>query len=551
MTSMDERERMAIEGMTCAHCEARVEQALERAGARDVRASFRDGEATFTRPAGVAREALRAAVRASGYQAGQVEPLRRTPTGLLVAPDGHDYDLAIVGSGSAAFAAAIKARELGARVVMVERGTVGGTCVNIGCVPSKLLLRAAETFYQAGHHPYAGIDTRAVAVDVAATVAQKDRLTAELRREKYTDLIGDYGWELIEGEARFLDEATLAVGSRVIRARAFLVATGARPAVPPIPGLAEAGYLTSTTAMELDHLPASVAVVGAGYIALELGQVFRHLGSEVTLMQRGSRLLPEYEPEVSEAAGRMLDRLGTRVLTETRVRRVERTARGRRLIVERGGREEAIEAEAILVATGRTPNVEALDLAAGGVEVDERGAPVVDAQLRTTNARVYAAGDVTLGPQFVYVAAYEGKLAAENALAGAGKALDLTAVPSVIFTEPQVAAVGLTRAQAEAAGYETRSVTLPIEAVARARVNFETEGVVSLVADATSGRLLGAQIVASNAGEVIYAATLAVKYGLTVEDLQESFAPYLTMAEGLKLGAIAFERDVAKLSCCA
>ncbi|MBX6340929.1 MAG: FAD-dependent oxidoreductase, partial [Thermomicrobiaceae bacterium] len=199
----------------------------------------------------------------------------------------------------------------------------------------------------------------------------------------------------------------------------------------------------------------------------------------------------------------------------------------------------------------RTPNVEALDLAAAGVEVDERGAPVVDAQLRTTNARVYAAGDVTLGPQFVYVAAYEGKLAAENALAGAGKALDLTAVPSVIFTEPQVAAVGLTRAQAEDAGYEARSVTLPIEAVARARVNFETAGVVSLVADATSGRLLGAQIVASNAGEVIYAATLAVKFGLTVEDLQESFAPYLTMAEGLKLGAIAFDRDVAKLSCCA
>ncbi len=463
----------------------------------------------------------------------------------------HSYDLAILGSGSAAFAAAIAAREQGARVVMIERGTVGGTCVNIGCVPSKLLLRAAETFYHASHHPYGGVETRAMGVDLAALVTQKDRLTTAMRREKYTDLIDEYGWELVRGEARFVDEATVVVGEQTIRAGAYLVATGARPAVSAIPGLEEAGYLTSTTAMEIERLPASIAIIGAGYIALEQGQIFRHLGSEVTIMQRGPRLLPRYEPEVTDAVSQMLARLGTRVLTSTHVQRVERTEHGRRLIIWRDGREETLGAEEILAATGRQPNVEALDLAKAGVELDRRGAPVIDDQLRTTNPRIFAAGDVTLAPQFVYVAAYEGKLAAANALNDAGKTLDLTAVPSVIFTEPQVAAVGLTRAQAEAAGYVVQSATLPVTAVARAQVNFAREGVFTLVADAATGRLLGAQVVAENAGDVIYAATLAVKYRLTIEDLRESFAPYLTMAEGLKLGAIAFERDVAKLSCCA
>ncbi|MGH9176684.1 MAG: FAD-dependent oxidoreductase, partial [Vicinamibacterales bacterium] len=288
-----------------------------------------------------------------------------------------------------------------------------------------------------------------------------------------------------------------------------------------------------------------------GYIALELGQVFRQLGSAVTLLQRGSRLLPEYEPEVADAVEAMLQRLGTRTLTGAHVQRVERANGLRRLVITHNGRDETLDAEQILVATGRQPNVEALNLAAAGVELDRRGAPKVDTTLRTTNPRIYAAGDVTLAPQFVSVAAYEGGLAAENALNGVARAVNLSAVPSVIFTDPRIAAVGLGRAEAEAQGYEVRSAILPISAVPRALVNDETEGVFTLVADATTDQVLGVQIVAGNAGDVIYAATLAVKHRLTIADLTESFAPYLTMAEGLKLGALAFDRDVAKLSCCA
>lgn len=546
--------RMPVAGMTCEHCEVTVRRALEGAGAQDVSASFRRDEASFTLPEGVNLDALDQAVRASGYQPGQPEPLAPRalrPVRLADSSTRYDYDLAIIGSGSAAFAAAIKAREQDARVVMIERGTIGGTCVNIGCVPSKTLLRGAELFHHASHHPFAGIETSANGVDYAAMVAQKDRLVGEMRSQKYANLIDEYGWELIRGEARFLDEATLAVGERTIRAGAYLIATGARPSTPPIPGLNEAGYLTSTTAMELDRLPASLIVIGAGYIALEQGQLFRHLGSEVTLLQRGARLLPDYEPEVAEQVQTMLDRLGTRVLTGTHVKHVERTATGRRLIVERDGREEVLEAEQILVATGRQPNVEALDLDAVGVELNERGAPIVDDTLRTTNPRIWAAGDVTLAPQFVYIAAYEGGVVGKNALTGAEKRVNLDAVPSVIFTDPQVAAVGLTRTQAQAAGYETKSATVPITAVPRALVNYEADGVFTLVADATTDRILGVQIVAGNAGDVIYAATLAVKHGLTVAELVDSFAPYLTMAEGLKIGALSFDRDVAKLSCCA
>ncbi len=544
---------LPIAGMTCTHCETAVSKALHAAGAEDVHADFRRGEATFTLSAGIDPARLQQAVREAGYQPGPMASLAPTPiTSRYHDSDAaYDFDLAIIGSGSAGFGAAIKARQQGARVIMVERSTVGGTCVNIGCVPSKTLLRAAEAYHTAGHHPFRGIETRAGDVDLGQTVAQKNDLVGYLRQTKYRNLIGEYDWELVQGEARFTGPDTLAVGDRTIRAAAFLIASGARPTVPPIPGLNTASYQTSTEALDLTHVPRSLVVIGAGYIALELGQLFRHLGSEVTILQRGERLLPDYEPEVADAVMTMLGRKGIRVLTGTQVQRVERDEQGQRLHVETNGAPELLEAEHILVAAGRSPNVETLNLSAAGVETDRRGAVVVDTQLRTTNPRIFAAGDVTLCPQYVYVAAYQGGLVADNALNGANRPCDLTALPGVIFTEPQVATVGLTAHQAEALGHQVKTAVLPIDAVPRAQVNYQDVGIFKLVADATTDRVLGAHIVADNAGDVIYAATLAVKHGLTVADLVESFAPYLTMAEGLKLGALTFDRDVSKLSCCA
>jgi mercuric reductase len=549
----EQRTRMNIEGMTCDHCEATVKRALEDTGARDANADFLRGEATFDLPSEVETEALENAVREAGYEPGAIERIGRRPEEARIGSDDYDYDydLAIIGSGGGAFAAAIRAVDNGARVAMAERGTIGGTCVNVGCVPSKTLLRGAEIHHQASHHPFEGIGTKPGAVDYGAMVAQKDELVSTMRQEKYTDLVDEYGWDLIEGEATFEDEETLRVGDRTIRAASYLISTGARPAVPEIPGLEETGYLTSTTAMDLDEMPESVLVIGAGYVALEQGQLLSHLGSRVTLMQRGPRLLRDYEPEVSEAMMEALGRDGIEILTGTHIQRAEKTESGKRLYVTVDGEERVLEGEEILVAAGRKPNVEELGLDLAGVDLDERGAVRVDERLQTTNPRVWAAGDVTLGPQFVYVAAYEGALVVDNALSGAERTLDFSALPGVIFSDPQVATVGVTEQQAREAGREVQTSVLPLNAVPRALVNHDTLGVIKLVADAETNQLIGAHVVAENAGDVIYAATLAVKFGLTISDLTDNFAPYLTMSEGLKLAAQTFGRDVSKLSCCA
>lgn len=544
--------RMSVAGMTCGHCEARVCRALEGAGALEAEADFRRGEAVFDPPEGAYAETLRESVRQAGYEPGPVEWIGREAERAWADGGGYEYDLAVIGSGGGAFAAAIRAVDSGARVVMIERGTIGGTCVNVGCVPSKTLLRAAETNHRAGHHPFGGAETKAEAVDYGALVAQKDGLVEDLRNEKYADLVDEYGWEMIRGEASFVDGETLRVGERTVRAGAYIVATGARPSVPEVPGLEEVGYLTSTTNMELGEVPGSMLVIGAGYVGLEQGQLMSRIGSRVTVMQRGPRLLAEGEPEVSEAMREGLEREGIEVLTGVRIERAEGTEDGRkRLHLTVDGENRVLEGDEILVAAGRVPNVEELGLGRAGVELDERGAVRVDEGLATTNPKVWAVGDVTLGPQYVYVAAHEGAMAADNALSGEGKTLDFGALPGVMFTDPQAATVGLTEARARAAGWGVETSVLPLSAVPRALVNRDTLGVIKLVAEAGTGRLLGAHVVAENAGDVIYAATLAVRFRLTVSDLADGFAPYLTMSEGLKLAAQTFGRDVSKLSCCA
>ncbi|GGA58979.1 mercuric reductase [Kroppenstedtia guangzhouensis] len=545
------RVRLPIQGMTCTGCEDHIVEVLENAGTKEVAASFQRGEAIFQVARDADLEAAKRAVAQTGYQPGREEILTLEGVSTSSIEESGDYDLLIIGSGGAAFSAAIQAVGQGAKVGMVERGTVGGTCVNIGCVPSKTLLRAGETQHLARQHPFAGLQTSAGPVDLKALVEQKDELVNQLRQQKYIDLIDEYGFELIHGEARFVDHRTVDVDGRKITARRFLIATGASPAVPEIPGLNEIDFLTSTSALELKEVPKRLAVIGAGYIALELGQYFHHLGAEVTLMQRSPRLLKTYEPEVSEAVTQVLTEQGIRLVTGASFECVEQNGGITTIHLTIDGEKRVIEADAVLVATGRRPNTPALQLDAAGVQVGSRGEVVVDEYQQTSNPRIYAAGDVTLGPQFVYVAAHQGGIAAENALGTAKRKIDLRAVPGVTFTHPSIATVGLTEVEAKDQGHLVQSSVLPLEAVPRALVNRETTGVFKLVVDKQTQKVLGVHIVAENAGDVIFAATLAVKYGLTVEDLRETLAPYLTMAEGLKLAALTFDKDVSKLSCCA
>ncbi|HET6318024.1 MAG TPA: FAD-dependent oxidoreductase, partial [Chloroflexota bacterium] len=341
--------------------------------------------------------------------------------------------------------------ERGARVVMIERGTLGGTCVNIGCMPSKTQLRAGELLWHAGHQPFNGIRARARSVDLPTLVSEKDALVASLRKEEYADLIDDYGWELVRGEATFDDPHTLRVDGRPIQADGVVLATGARPAVPPIAGLERVHYLTSTSLLDLKRLPEHLIVIGAGYIGLELGQLFRHLGSRVTLMQRSQRMLKDYDPEISDVVHDVLTGEGIDALLGVTYLAAEQDGDRKRVHVRVGGEDRWVEGDALLVATGRTPNTESLNLGAAGVTTGLRGEILVDEHLRTTNPRVFAAGDVTLGPQYVYVAAHEGAVAAENALGGM-RPVDLRAVPGVTFTTPSIATVGFTEEDARQAG---------------------------------------------------------------------------------------------------
>lgn len=463
------------------------------------------------------------------------------------------YDLIVVGAGAAGFSAAITAAEQGAHVALIGHGTIGGTCVNIGCVPSKTLIRAVETGHHANAapHRFAGIEASGRVADWAAQVAQKDALVAGLRQAKYADLLPAYNTITYHEGAARLVEGGVEVGGHELRSERVLIATGARPSIPEIPGLAALNPLDSTTALALARLPRSLIVMGGGYIGAELAQTFARAGVAVTLVFR-SRLLPAAEPEIGDALARYLAEEGITIIGGVAYESAHATEAGEVAIkIIRHGRPETLRADRLLVATGRTPNTEDLGLAAAGVAQAPSGAIIVDDRLRTSKPRVYAAGDVTGRDQFVYMAAYGAKLAAKNALNGDSLRYDNTAMPAVVFTDPQVASVGLTEALARAAGHQVRTTVLTLDNLPRALAARDTRGLIKLVADGATRKLLGAHILAPEGADSIQTAALALRARLTIDELAETIFPYLTTVEGLKLAAQTFDRDVALLSCCA
>lgn len=471
------------------------------------------------------------------------------------------YDLAIIGSGGAAFAAAIAARNKGRTAVMIERDTVGGTCVNTGCVPSKALLAAAEARHVSLDGRFPGIAATPFGVDLPRLIEAKRHLVDALRTEKYTDLAAEYGWDILEGTATFAtaehDDPLLRVelaagGTQTVLAEHYLIATGSTPWAPPIDGLAEAGYLTSTTAMQLDTLPASMIVIGGNAVGLEQAQLWSRLGVEVIVVEALERLAPFEEPEVSTVIAEVFAREGIGVLPGATISRADRDATGYRVrLTGSDGQPTELHAEQLLVATGRRPVTAGLNLDAVGVKVGTRGEVVVDKYLRTDNPRIWAAGDVTGHPQFVYVAGAHGSVVADNALDNAARTLNYHHLPRVTFTSPAIASAGLTDAQAVEHGYACECRVLPLQYVPRALVNRDTHGLIKLVAEQGTGRLLGAHVIAEGGGEVIAAAVYALANDMTVQQMADLWCPYLTMAEGIKLAAQTFTRDVTKLSCCA
>lgn len=464
-----------------------------------------------------------------------------------------EFDLLIVGGGSAGFAAAIKAADLGARAAMAEGGTLGGTCVNVGCVPSKTLIRPAEAQHRRGHHGFRGIPATDGQPDWPRVRAEKDALVAELRQTKYWNVLRAYpSITLFQERATFVSnrEVRLASG-QTLTAGKIVVTTGASPWAPPIPGLAEAGYLDNASAMAVDRLPQSLIVIGGSSVGLELAQMFARLDVRVTVLEALPRVVPAEDADIGNALADYLRSEGLDVHTDVRVDRVSRGGDGYEVQYHAGAAARTARAEQLLVATGRRANTAGYGLDTIGVALGEKGEIVVDEFLQTKNPNVYAAGDVIGDPMFVYVAAYGGALAAENALTGNERRYDLSALPKVTFTDPAVASVGRSTDEARVQGIEPLTSKLPLENVARALAARDTRGFVKLVADAASTKIIGAHILAAEAGELITELALAIKFGLTIEDLTSTFHPYLTLSEGIKLAAQAFTKDVGELSCCA
>ena len=463
----------------------------------------------------------------------------------------NDLHIAVIGSGGSAMAAALKSAERGARVTLIERGTIGGTCVNVGCVPSKIMIRAAHVAHLRRRSPFdEGIAAVEPTIDRPRLLAQQQARVDELRRDKYEGILDDNSAiTVLRGEARFIDANTVQVTTpdgteREVRFDRAFIGTGARPTIPPVPGLSDTPYWTSATALASDTIPDRLIVIGASVVAVELAQAFARLGSEVTILAR-SRLLSRQDPAVDEAIQTAFKAEGVKVLNDTQASQISYT--NEEFVLDTNAGE--LRADQLLVAMGRTPNTDRLNLESIGVETD-RGSVIVNEQLETRVPGIYASGDCTNQPQFVYVAAAGGSRAAIN-MTGGDARLDLSAMPEVVFTEPQIATVGLSEADADASGYVTDSRTLTLDNVPRALVNFDTGGFIKMVAERESGRLLGVQSVAGEAGELIQTAVMALRARMTVNEIADELFPYLTMVEGLKLCAQTFTKDVKQLSCCA
>ncbi|MES2413029.1 MAG: mercury(II) reductase [Pseudomonadota bacterium] len=555
-----------IAGMSCDSCAVHVKDALEKVpGVHSADVSYAKGRAKLAIEAGTSPDALTAAVAGLGYRATLIDaPVAPTGGGMLgkmrewlgsgdkAGGDGEKLHIAVIGSGGAAMAAALKAVEQGARVTLIERGMIGGTCVNVGCVPSKIMIRAAHIAHLRRESPFdKGIQAVAPVIQRPALLAQQQARVDELRHAKYEGILdGNPAIAVLHGEARFKDSRNLVVqlkggGERTVAFDRCLIATGASPAVPPIPGLKDTPYWTSTEALISDAIPARLAVIGSSVVALELAQAFARLGSKVTILARSTLFFRE-EPAIGKAVTQAFRMEGIEVLEHTQASQVAHVD-GEFVLTTANGE---LRTDKLLIATGRAPNTRSLALDAASVDLNPQGAIVIDSGMHTNAPQIYAAGDCTDQPQFVYVAAAAGTRAAIN-MTGGNAALDLTAMPAVVFTDPQVATVGYSEAQAHHDGIETDSRTLTLDNVPRALANFDTRGFIKLVADAGSGRLIGVQAVAPEAGELIQTAALAIRNRMTVQELADQLFPYLTMVEGLKLAAQTFNKDVKQLSCCA
>ncbi|MGB7291717.1 MAG: mercury(II) reductase [Thermodesulfobacteriota bacterium] len=551
---------LKIDGMTCSHCDNSVEANLKTInGVAEAKSDHKKGKAEvkyFEGKTGV-QEIIDTFNKLGHYKASLPEAENK-PQDKKVIPftkekNKVDFDLIVLGGGSAAFAAAIKASELGARVAIAEENVIGGTCLNRGCVPSKYLIKAAEVYYSPKKNGYEGVETHQGRIDFAKLIAQKESLLNEFRQMKYRDVLGAYpNITYLPHNAKFVSINEVRIGDKIYKAEKFIIATGSSPWIPPIEGINQVDYLTSTSALELKELPESILVLGGSAIGLEFAQMYKHFGSKVTVLEVMPRLLPGEEEEISDALKGYLEEEGIEIHSGAKVLSASKRERNKKLVAELNGDKVEFEAEELLVATGRRPNTFQLGLDIVGVRVDNKGGIMVGDEMRASASNIWAAGDVVSGvPMLVTAAARQGSIAAENALTESHKKIDYSSIPYAVFTTPEVAGVGLGEKEARDKGYEVKVCYLDFMHVPKAAIIRDTRGLMKMIIEEETNRIVGVHMVAPEAADIIQKAALYVKYRMTIEDVLDTIDVYPTLSESIKLCAQSFSKDVAKLSCCA
>ncbi len=456
-------------------------------------------------------------------------------------PKKAHFDFIIIGGGAAGFAAATKANELGVKIAMVNFGLpLGGTCANVGCVPTKYLLNLVKTIYERG----------AKVTDLSAIIDDMNYLIERYRVKKYDEVLRSFeNVTLCEGKGRFLSGERVDVNGQIISGEKFLIATGSSTRIIPFEEIEETDYLTNREALKLRRLPESMAIVGGGPLGLEFAQIFGRFGTKVSIIEVEERILPSQEPEISLGLTRALESEGIEVLTGTKIRKLGRNKTGQTLTLSVRDETRQLEVEKVLMATGLKGNVGDMGLDRAGVEV-ERDFVKVDQELRTSAPRIWAAGDVAGPPFLETVAAKEGNVAARNALEGAGIKMDYRAVPHAVFTDPEVAGVGMTEEEYMKEHGTCSCRAIGLDMVPKAELLRERRGIIKLVAGHEDERIVGVHILAPQAADLIHEAALAVRFGLTLEDIIGTLHVFPTLSEGIKLAAQSFKRDIGKMSCC-
>ena len=548
---------LEIEGMTCKGCATHIEKdmnATEGVLSSTVNHETGKGEFNFDADKMSKANVIDAINSVGDYSV--VNNVDEEEVSAVNSKGQNQFDLIIIGGGSAAFSAAIKAEGLGLTTLMVNAGLdFGGTCVNVGCVPSKNLIRAAETVRLATHSNFKGIKPKGADIDFTQTIKDKKALVASLQQQKYMDVVSDFkNLTMLKGWAEFVDNKTILVnGKDTYTAANIIIATGATTNIPSIEGLNKVGYLTNVSLFDLEEKPKSLTIMGAGYIGLEIAMAYNRLGVKVRIIEFTDRPLRSQTKDITDVLVEQMKSEGIEILPNFRAFKFEK--KGNDTIIHcncpDGSTTQIVEKGHIVVATGTKPNTSKLGLENIGLKLTESGHIIVNEKMETNISNIYAAGDVTITPAFVYTAATEGSTAVNNAFSSTKTSIDYSSLPWVVFTDPQIAGAGIDENEAEKKEIPFEVSKLDLIHVPRALAAQDTRGFIKLIRNTETDKLIGARVVAPEGGELIQQLSMAIKFGITVKDLAESFYPYLTLGESVKLAAITFGKDVSKLSCCA